>query len=145
MFEKPAGNCITVSYELNSILITINRKGRKATLSFRGRKEHEFVIRELLDGQFAVDIVLGEPVQLAHMKMFLISHITDISKFITSLISHYNPGYLFPTIKILRQDERFVQACRKAKRDTDSKYKLILEKRVPKIKGRNSDLLFSSF
>jgi hypothetical protein len=54
------GDGIEASYELKRILISIDKKRSKATLSFRGKKEYEFVVRKLTDDQFAVDAVLNE-------------------------------------------------------------------------------------
>ena len=53
--KTPDGNSVEVSYELKRILISIDKKRRKAILSFKGRKEYEFVVRELTNDQFAVD------------------------------------------------------------------------------------------
>ncbi len=143
--EKPDDNCITASYELNTIMIRIDRDLKNVTLSFRGRKKSELVARELTDGQFVADVVLAEPLQVKYAKTFLISHMGSIPRFILSLISHYNPAYLSPTMEILGQDERFVQVLKKTKHDFDRKYRLIVEKRKTRTKAHCSDLLFSSF
>lgn len=140
VFEKPDASCMTVSYESRSILIK-----RDGTLSFRGRKKYEFVIRELVNGQLAVDIVLSEPIQLIHMKIFLISYVTRLPKFIISLISHYNPNHLSPTMEILRQDERFIQVLKKTENDINRRCKLIVEGIVPETRTHGNALLFSSF
>ena len=142
--KKPDEKHITVSYESNSMLITIDRSRRNATLSFRGRKQYEFVVRELTNDQFAVDVVCSEPLQIPYTKMFLISHVTSIPRFIMSLMSHYNPSYLSPVMETLGQDERFIQALKKTKRDFDMRYKLIVNRREPKRKAHTNDLLFSS-
>ena len=126
--KTPDGNSIEVSYELKRILISIDKKRRRASLSFIGRKEYEFVVRELTNDQFAVDAVLTELVEEWYLKMFLISHMASIPKFIVSLISDYNPKYLFPTLEVLGQDERFVQALRKTKDQFDRRYSHIVEK-----------------
>jgi hypothetical protein len=52
-----------------------------------------------------------------------------IPTFIASVISNYNPNYLFPTMEILGQDERFVEALRKTKDQFDRRYRLIVEKK----------------
>jgi hypothetical protein len=142
--KKPDENHITVSYESNSMLITIDRRRRNATLSFRGRKEYEFFVRELTNEQFAVDVVCLEPLQVPYTKMFLISHVTRIPRFIMSLMSHYNPSYLSPVMEKLVQDEQFVHALKKTKRDFDMRYKLIVDRREPKRKAHTNDLLFSN-
>ncbi|MBV9667338.1 MAG: hypothetical protein JO327_04330 [Nitrososphaeraceae archaeon] len=49
---------------------------------------------------------------------------------IFSLLSDYSPKHLSPTIEILEQDERFVQALRKVKNQFDRRYDLILGKAV---------------
>jgi len=142
--KKPDQNHITVSYGSNSMLITIDKSRRNATLSFRGTKQYEFVVRELTNDQFAVDVVCSEPLQIPYTKMFLISHVTSIPRFIMSLMSHYNPSYLSPVMETLGQDERFIQALKKTKRDFDMRYKLIVNRREPKRKAHTNDLLFSS-
>lgn len=144
VIKKPDENHITVSYESNSMLITIDKRRRNATLSFRGTKQYEFVVRELTNDQFAVDVVCSEPLQVPYTKMFLISLVTSIPRFIMSLISHYNPSYLSPVMEILGQDEQFVQALQKTKRDFDMRYKLIVHRREPKRKAHTIDLFFSS-
>lgn len=63
-----------------------------------------------------------------YLKMFILSSIASVPKFIVSLISDYNPNHLFPTLKILGQDERFVQALGKTKDQFDKRHKLIVEK-----------------
>jgi len=119
---------ITVSYESKFALISIDKKRKKAILSLRGRKQHEFVVRELTNDQFAVDAVLTQRPEELYLEMFLMSNMASIPTFIVSLISNYNPKYLFPTMEVLGQDERFVQALRKTKDQFDRRYRHIVEK-----------------
>ena len=77
--KTPDGNSIEVSYELKRILISIDKKRKKATLSFGGRKQYEFVVRELTNDQFAVNAVLTERLEEWYLKMFLISHMASIT------------------------------------------------------------------
>lgn len=39
---------------MNRILIIMNKQAGKATISFRGKKQYEFIVKELPDGQFTV-------------------------------------------------------------------------------------------
>lgn len=120
-------NGITISYELNSMLISIDKKNRKATLSFRGRKKYEFIIRKSID-QFIVEVPTI-PLELHYILNFLISNQRHIPEFVVSLISNYAPYSLAPTFKILGQDERFTEALKKTKNQFDRRYNLITEKR----------------
>ena len=98
-------------------------------MRFRGRKQYEFVVRELTNDQFAVDALFTERLEEFYLKMFLLSHMASIPTFIVSLISDYNPKYLFPTMEVLGQDGRFIQALRKAKDQFDRRYDFIVEQR----------------
>ena len=46
----------------------------------------------------------------------------SIPTFIVSLISDYNPKYLFPTLEVPGQDEKIVESLRKTKDKFDRRY-----------------------
>ena len=120
------GNSIKISYDLKSIVISMNKERRNATLSLRERKECEFIVRKL-DDQFAIDVRTAKRLEEVYMITFLISYIVSIPKFIISLIPLYGMYSPTPYMKVLRQDKRFTQTLRKVKYQFDKTYELIIE------------------
>jgi hypothetical protein len=122
--ETENGNGITISYGLNSALIKIDRKKRNAYLSFKGKKEYEFIIRELDADKFVVEVPT-DPLEDTYIHDFLILHVTQIPNFIISLVPLYGKTVhisLWPTIKILAQDKRFIHTLGKVKKKFDRLY-----------------------
>jgi hypothetical protein len=132
------GNGITISYELKSLLISMDKKRRKATLKFRGKKEYEFIVREAT-GQFIVEVPTI-PLELQYILNFLISNQIRIPEFVVSLISNYGPYSPTAAFEILGQDKRFTEALKKTKNLFDKRYNLL-----QKIGSHCSDDLFCFF
>ena len=65
-----------------------------------------------------------------YIQLFLMSHVANTPKFIASLISDYNPNWLFPIMETLGHDERLVQALRKTKEQFDRRCDRIIEKQT---------------
>ena len=114
------GNGISVSYGLKSALISIDKKGRRANLSFKGKKVYPFILRELNSNMFVVEVPT-EPIEETYIRNFLVLHVIRIPDFIISLIPLYGrtTHYISSTTKILAQDKRFTQILRKVKNKFD--------------------------
>jgi hypothetical protein len=63
---------VIISSGSMTALIPIDKNNRKAVLSHREKKEYEFVVRELTDGQFAVDILMDQQLEDWYMEVFII-------------------------------------------------------------------------
>lgn len=117
-------NSIIVSYGLNSLLISLNKEKTKATLSFRGKKQLEFIVRESEVWTFEVPIISLEEI---HMRIFQTSLHTRVQQLIFSLLSNYDPerGSISAAIRILSQDKRFMKALRETKDQFDKRYNML--------------------
>jgi hypothetical protein len=122
-------NGIVLSYANEQMLISIDKRRNKAILKSRGRKEYalEFNVRELTDNQHSVEEITSTTLQEFYLLPFLISYITNIPKFIVSLIADYNSSFLVPTMEILGQDRRFVEALSKIREQFDRTCDMIIE------------------
>jgi YVTN family beta-propeller protein len=118
-----------IDAKTNKVVETIRLKSTAAGVAVNPNTNIVYIAVELTNDQFAVDAVLTQRLEEWYLKMFLISHMASIPTFIVSLISDYNPKYLFPTLEVLGQDERFVQSLRKTKDQFDRRYDLIVEQR----------------
>ncbi|MDP9289187.1 MAG: hypothetical protein M3P08_13455 [Thermoproteota archaeon] len=118
------GNSISVSYGLNSLLISLNKEKTKATLSFRGKKQLEFIVKESKVWTFEVLIISLEEI---HMRIFQTSIHTYVQQLIFSLLSNYGPerGSISAAIQFLYQDKRFMVALRETKDQFDKRYSLL--------------------
>jgi hypothetical protein len=127
------GNGMAISYGMNTALISIDKKSRRASLSFRGKKIYEFVIKELGTENFILEIPT-QPLEEVYLRSFLISHVLRIPNFILSLIPLYGSAdNVPPFLEILAQDKRFGQALGKVKRKFDETFELFLN-----LEGRSS-------
>ena len=118
-----------IDAKTNKVVETIRLKSTAACIAVNPNTNIVYIAVELTNDQFAVDAVLTQLLEEWYLKMFLISHMASIPTFIVSLISDYNPKYLFPILEVLGQDERFVQSLRKTKDQFDRRYDLIVEQR----------------
>jgi hypothetical protein len=118
------GNSTSVSYGLNSLLISLNKEKTKATLSLRGKKQLEFIVRESKVWTFEVPIISLEEI---HMRILQTSIRTRVQQLIFSLLSSYDPehGSISAAIRILSQDKRFMVALRDTKDQFDKRYNLL--------------------
>jgi hypothetical protein len=121
---------ITISYGLNKALIRLDKERRNAVLSFKGQKKYEFIVRSLAEDQFAVDVVLDEPLKYWHMKIFINYHIAAyMTKFIISLVPLYGIHLISPTLRVLGKDKKFTKMLKKIKYRFDRSFDLIVAKR----------------
>jgi hypothetical protein len=128
------GNKIKVSHGLNSILITPNLNMEKATLSFRGRKFYDFILKEMPINQSENMLVIYTdefripydgrfmkiPLVQMHLKTFEIFFQSRIMKLIFSLSLIYR--IRLPAIDILAHDQNFIKQLNMTKQHFDKWY-----------------------
>jgi hypothetical protein len=105
---------IAVSHGSESLLISLNKERTSATVSYRGKKYYEFIIRPGF-GQYTLEVPIAA-LEEFYVKIFQLSIQARIQELIFSLISSY--GVASDAIKILSQDPKFKQAL------TDTKINL---------------------
>lgn len=122
--KTEGGNSISVSYGLNSLLISLNKEKTKAALSFREKKQLEFIVRESRVWTFEDPIISLEEI---HMRIFQISLHTRVQQLIFSLLSNYGPEHssISAALRILSEDKRFMKALRETKEQFDKRNNLL--------------------
>lgn len=118
-------NGITVSHGLESLLISLNKERTSATVSYRGKKYYEFIVRAGL-GQYTVEVPIAA-IEEFHVRIFQMSIQARIQELIFSLISSY--GVASAAIRILSQDPKFKQALKDTKNQFDKRYYLLKPKK----------------
>jgi hypothetical protein len=114
-------NGITVSHGLESLLISLNKERTSATLSYKGKKCYEFIVRAGFD-QYVVEVPIVA-LEDFYVRIFQISIQARIQELIFSLISNY--GLASAAIEILSQDPKFKQALTDTKSEFDKRYHLL--------------------
>ena len=112
---------ITVSHGLKSLLISLNKERTSATVSYRGKKYYEFIIRVGF-GQDTVEVPIAA-LEEFYVKIFQLSIRVRIQELIFSLISNY--GFASAAIEILSQDPKFKRALTDTKSEFDKRYHLL--------------------
>ena len=124
-------NAIRISYGGQSVLISLNSQRTKATLTTKGEKKYEFIVREGTDDDLIIDIgefIVGNvfitmSVEENWISNFLIYNQVRVLDLIFSIISVY--GRRLPALDALSQDNRFMEALEKTKEHFDKRYKFL--------------------
>ena len=106
---------ITVRYELNTVLITINKEKTKATVSYRGKKYYEFIVRAQAD-QYTVEVPVAS-LEDIHMGIFQRFIHARVQELIFSVTNSYKARSA--VTRILSKDRSF----KKILKDTQQEFK----------------------
>ncbi|MGI0042800.1 MAG: hypothetical protein ACRD47_03735, partial [Nitrososphaeraceae archaeon] len=110
----------------NTILIERNKESNnKAILTFNGKKKYEFYI---FNDRFLHVKIDKYPKQYVLLNLSLIIN-SLVGQFIFSIISDYAPTFLHPAFQTLGEDEHFINALQKIKRDFDNRYYIIIKQK----------------
>lgn len=117
---------IVISYRSNIILINRNKESNndnKVILSFNGEKRYEFFI---FHDQFVHIKIDKYPRPYILLNLILFTN-SLVQQFIFSIISDYAPTFLHPAFQTLGEDQHFINALQKLKRDFDNRYNIIVK------------------
>jgi hypothetical protein len=117
---------MVISYSSNIILIKRNKEGNndnKVILTFNGKKRYEFYIFH----DRCVHVKIDKYPRLYILLTLILSINSLVRQFIFSIISDYAPTFLHPAFQTLGEDEHFINALQKIKRDFDNQYNIIIK------------------
>jgi hypothetical protein len=106
-------NTLRISYNANSILITLNENKTKAILKGRGGLKYEFIAEFYNKDWISINEPI-KPIREQAIASFLLSTQQRVPEFLFALASSVVVGSL--DFKILSQDQEFMNATKKGKK-----------------------------
>lgn len=117
-------DALMISYRSNFALLERSKESNsRAILTFKGKKKYEFYV---FQDRFVHVKIDKNPRPYILFSLILIIN-SLVQQFIFSIISDYAPTVLHPAFQTLGDDEHFINALQKIKRDFDNRYNIIVK------------------